>query len=203
MIASLHGKLIAKDAGIAVVECGGVGMKCFITGNTYSKLAQTGDEVFLYTYLAVREDALDLYGFYSEQELNAFKLVTGVNGVGPKMGLAILSQFDVDRLLFYIAGADAKALTAASGVGLKTAQRIVLELKDKVGAVAGSSENISAVASVADSMPGSAAGEAVEALVALGYGKSEASLAVSRLDTALTVDELIKQALRTLARGLL
>ena len=203
MIASLHGKLIAKDTGVAVVECGGVGMKCSITGNTYSKLAQVGDEVFLYTYLSVREDALDLYGFYSEQELNAFKLVTGVNGVGPKMGLAILSQFDVDRLMFYIAGADAKALTAASGVGLKTAQRIVLELKDKVGAVAGTSENIGAVASVSGSTPGSSVSEAVEALVALGYGKSEASLAVSRLDTTLAVDELIKQALRTLARGLL
>lgn len=203
MIASLRGTILVKDAGIAVIECGGVGMKCFVTDNTRAKLGSVGDEAFLYTYLSVKEDSLDLYGFHSKQELDAFKLVTTVNGVGPKMGLAILSQFEVDRLLLFIASGDAKALTAASGVGTKIAQRIVLELKEKVGAVASQCGSADVAAAASGNAPNSAASEAVEALVSLGYTKSEASLAVGRLDGTLGVDELIKQALRQLARGLL
>ncbi len=203
MIASLNGKLIVKEPAFAVVECGGVGMKCAITQNTYSRIGAVGETVFLHTYLSVREDALDLYGFYSEQELNAFKLITTVNGVGPKMGLAVLSQFDVDRLLLSIASGDSKALTAASGVGIKIAQRIVLELKDKVGAVASDQTATETIAAVGNAAALSAPKEAIEALVSLGYSQSEASLAVSRLDANLSVDELIKQALRSLARGLI
>ncbi len=202
MIASLNGKLIVKEPSFAVIECGGVGMRCAITQNTYSRLGGIGENAFLHTYLSVREDALDLYGFYSEQELNAFKLITTVNGVGPKMGLAVLSQFDVDRLLLFIASGDAKSLTAASGVGIKIAQRIVLELKDKVGAVAVDSNETAAIAAVGNATSQSAPKEAIEALVSLGYTQSEASLAVSRLDVGLPVDELIKQALKSLARGL-
>lgn len=136
MIASLRGKLIYTDNTSAVVECGGVGLRCTVTKNTLYRLPPKGSEVFLYTHLAVREDSLDLYGFESEAELNAFKLITSVNGVGAKLGIAILSEFEADRLTVYIASGDAKALTAASGVGIKLAQRIVLELKDKVGAIA-------------------------------------------------------------------
>ncbi len=203
MIASLNGKLIVKEPSFAVIECGGVGMRCAITQNTYSRLPGVGEHTFVHTYLSVREDALDLYGFYSEQELNAFKLITTVNGVGPKMGLAVLSQFDVDRLLLFIASGDSKALTAASGVGSKIAQRIVLELKDKVGAVAADTASGESLAAVSGATAQSATAEAIEALVSLGYAQSEASLAVSKLDPSLSVDELIKQALRTLARGLL
>lgn len=201
MIASLHGKLIFKDISSAVIECGGVGMKCAITQNTYSHIGAVGEDVFLYTHLAVREDALDLYGFSTEAELHVFKLITGVSGVGPKIGISILSQFTADRVLLYIASSDAKALTAASGVGLKLAQRIVLELKDKAGTVA-ADEQIADLKAVTNASENSASKEAIEALVSLGYSQSEAALAVGKLGASLSVDEYIKQALRLLARGI-
>ena len=199
MIASLHGKLIAKDTGAAVVECGGVGMKCFITGVTSARLPQVGTEVFLYTFLAVREDALDLYGFLTQEELEAFRLITSVNGVGAKIGLALLSQFNADRLFLLIAGNDAKALTAATGVGIKLAQRIVLELKDKVGVLA-KEQGMTEIAAVGNAVSATGTGEAIEALVSLGFSQSESSLAVGRLDPTLPTDELIKQALKSLSR---
>ncbi len=201
MIASLHGKLIVKDIASAVIECGGVGLRCAITQNTYSHLGAVGEEAFLYTHLSVREDALDLYGFSTESELHVFKLITGVSGVGPKIGISILSQFTADRVLLYIASGDAKALTAASGVGLKLAQRIVLELKDKAGSVA-ADEQIADLTSVTAAAENSASKEAIEALVSLGYSQSEAALAVGKLGTSLGVDEYIKQALRLLSRGI-
>ena len=200
MIASLNGKLILKELSFAVVECGGVGFKCFITQNTYSNLGQIGDNVFLHTYLAVREDAMDLYGFWSIDELECFKLITSVSGVGSKIGIAMLSEFTADKISLYIASGDAKSLTAASGVGIKLAQRIVLELKDKIGSIAVA--DMTDIKAVGNAIVNSASKEAVEALVTLGYTQSEASLAVGRLDQSLSVDELIKQALKTLARGL-
>ncbi len=200
MIASLKGKLIAKDNTSAVVECGGVGFRCLVTKNTLYRLPEVGGEVFVYTHLAVKEDALDLYGFSDADELEAFKLITSVNGVGPKIGIAILSEFDAARLTVYIASGDAKALTAASGVGLKLAQRIVLELKDKVGALA--SDDSLEFKAVGNATLNSNTKEAVAALSALGYTQSEASLAVGRLDPSLSTEELIKQALKSLARGL-
>ena len=198
MIASVRGKLIYTDNASAVVECGGVGLRCTVTKNTLYRLPEKGKEVFLYTFLAVREDALDLYGFSDMDELESFKLITSVNGVGPKLGIAILSEFDSGRLAVYIASGDAKALTAASGVGIKLAQRIVLELKDKVSdAVVG--DNIKA-SSVKQSIANTSSAEAIEALMALGYGKSDATAAVAKLDGTLSTDELIKQALKVLAR---
>lgn len=201
MLASLNGKLILKDNNYAVVECGGVGFKCLITKNTFYNIGSVGDNVFLHTYLAVREDALDLFGFYTADELEAFKLITSVSGVGPKIGIAILSEFTADNIMLYIASGDAKSLTAASGVGIKLAQRIVLELKDKVGSVSigGNTETVKAVG---NATANTNTKEAIEALVTLGYSQSEASLAVGRLDPTLATDDLIKQALKSLARGL-
>lgn len=200
MIASLRGKFLYSDQTSVVIECAGVGYKCFVTKNTLYNLPPAGDEMFLYTHLAVREDAMDLYGFADLEELNAFKLITSVNGVGAKIGIAILSEFTASQLILAIAGNDAKTLTAASGVGIKLAQRIVLELKDKVGnAVVGESMN---VAAVSKAVANTSTAEAMEALVALGYSKSDASLAVGRLDGSLSTDELIKQALKALARRL-
>lgn len=200
MIASLHGRLIFSDNNTVVVECGGVGIKCMITRTTFYKLPSLGNEVFLHTHMSVKEDAIDLYGFSEIEELNAFKLITSVNGVGPKIGIALLSELSADRIMLAIAGNDPKALTAASGVGLKLAQRIVLELKDKVGGLEiGNSAEIKAVSSA---VGGSATSEAVEALVALGYSKGEASLAVGKLDGNLPADQLIKLALKSLARRL-
>jgi Holliday junction DNA helicase RuvA len=200
MIASLRGKLIYTDNTVAVVECGGVGYKCFVTKNTLYNLPQKNEEVFLHTYMVVREDAMDLYGFESIEELDAFKLITSVNGVGAKIGLALLSEFTASQLTLYIASNDPKALTAASGVGIKLAQRIVLELKDKVGSLA-TGETLE-IKAVGNATLNSNTKEAVAALVALGYSQSEASLAVGKLDMSLTTEELIKQALKTLARGI-
>lgn len=201
MIATLNGKLIIKEPTFVVVECGGVGFKCFVTQNTHAAVGNVGDSVFLYTYLAVREDALDLYGFADSAELESFKLITSVSGVGSKIGLAILSEFTADKIMLYIASGDAKSLTAASGVGIKLAQRIVLELKDKVGSITAGDINID-VKAVGNATAHSATREAIEALVSLGYTQSEASLAVGRLDPTLDTNELIKQALKSLARGL-
>ena len=198
MIASLRGKLIFSDTSSVVLECGGVGFRCVVTRTTLNRLPRIGEELFLYTHFSVREDSMDLYGFSELEELQAFKLITSVNGVGPKIGIAILSEFSADRLTLYIASGDAKALTSASGVGIKLAQRIVLELKDKMGdlGVAASAD----VAAVGNAVASSSSAEAVEALVSLGYSKSEASLAVGKLDSTLPADELIKQALKSLAR---
>lgn len=200
MIASVRGQLIYTDNNCAVVECGGVGYKCFVTKNTLYNLPPKGDEVMLYTFLSVREDAMDLYGFREIEELEAFKLVTSVNGVGAKMGLALLSEFTASQLTLYIASGDHKALTAASGVGPKLAQRIVLELRDKVGSL--QSGDTIELKAVGNATANSNTKEAVTALVTLGYTQSEASLAVGKCDPALSTEEIIKQALKTLARGI-
>lgn len=201
MIATLNGKLIIKELNYVVVECGGVGLKCFVTQNTHATIGNIGDNVFLYTYLAVREDALDLYGFIDNNELEVFKMITSVSGVGSKIGLAILSEFTADKIMLYIASGDAKSLTAASGVGIKLAQRIILELKDKVGSVSVGTASFD-VKAVGNATANLSTKEAIEALVSLGYSQSEASLAVGRLDPSLDTNELIKQALKSLARGI-
>lgn len=201
MIATLNGKLIVKELNYVVVECGGVGLKCYVTQNTYATVGNVGDAVFLHTYLSVREDALDLYGFADSSELEVFKLITSVSGVGSKIGLAILSEFTPDKIMLYIASSDAKSLTSAAGVGIKLAQRIILELKDKVGSVFVADSSLD-VKSIGNVNVNTSSKEAIEALVSLGYTQSEASLAVSRLDSSLDTNELIKQALKSLARGI-
>lgn len=198
MIYSVRGPLISCDMTSAVVECGGVGMKCYISMNTRRKLAPIGNEVMLFTHLNVREDAMDLFGFIDPDELEMFRLITSVSGVGPKVALSILSEFEPSALSLYIASGDSKSITRASGVGAKLAQRIVLELKDKLGATSfADSQELSAAVSVSSS---SNASEAVQALVALGYSQSEASLAVGKLDATQSVEFLIKEGLKLLAR---
>ena len=201
MIASVNGKIIYKDTGFAVIECGGVGIKCFITDKTYSALGNVGENAFLHTCLVVKEDALDLFGFLEIGELEVFKLITSVSGVGAKIGLAVLSAFDYDKVLLFIASGDAKSLTAAQGVGIKLAQRMVLELKDKVGSVA-SAQVQSEINAVGNATSNSAAKEAVEALVSLGFTQSEASLAVGRVGDASDIDDIIRGALKVLSRGI-
>lgn len=197
MIYSLRGTLAVVDTGSIVVECGGVGYRCLTTLNTLSSLPQKGSEVFVYTYMNVKEDAVELFGFSDRDELECFKLITSVNGVGPKIGLAVLSDFSPDKVNLYIATGDSKALTRASGVGAKLAQRIVLELKDKVKKSI-SDDAVASVPSFSDSAEHSKTGDAVFALMSLGYSKSEASLAVGRVDQSLQVEEMIKQALKIL-----
>lgn len=196
MIASLRGKLIYSDTQSVVVECGGVGMRCITSLKTISALPKTGNEVFLYTYLAVREDALDLFGFASEAELAAFKLITSVNGVGNKIGIAILSEFTPEQVSLFIAGADSKSLSKANGVGAKLANRIILELKDKVDVTGGSSQ-LEGVVAANENINSR---DAIDALISLGFSRSEASIAVGRFDPSASTETLIKEALRILAK---
>ena len=202
MIYSLNGKLIENEPNVAVVECGGVGYKCTVSLKTSAALPKIGENVFLYTYLSIREDAADLFGFISKDEMKAFKLITSVNGVGPKVGVAILSEFLPEYLYTYIAAGDYKALTAAGGVGPKLAQRIVLELKDKIGSLPREIDvSSSSSANVAVELPHNNLRSAVAALVSLGFLQVEANRAVQGMDPGLPTEEIIKQALAKLSSG--
>jgi len=198
MIYSLRGKLIFAEPGAVVIECGGVGYRCAVSFTTLSMMPPAGSEVFIYTYMNVREDAVDLFGFGEKSELDAFRLLTSVNGVGPKVALALLSDFTPSKLALAVVSGDSKALTRSPGVGSKLAQRIVLELKDKLG---GLGSDDSAIQNIAESSAKRGnVSEALSALVALGYGQSEAASALSDGDDSQPVEELIKKALKKLAR---
>lgn len=202
MFYSIKGILVHKEAEFAVVECGGVGFKCFTTLNTQKTLPAVGEKVMLYTYLNVKEDALDLFGFSTQNELNCYKMLTGVSGVGPKVGLSILSALSSEQVAISVAGGDYKSLTKASGVGPKLAQRIVLELRDKINGMAKESGGVPFMTDAPQGGVVSAAGnaaEAVKALSVLGYTPADAASVVAKLDSALPVEELIRQALRTMA----
>ncbi len=201
MIYSVRGKIIHKSTDTAVIECGGVGYACRTTLATLSQIGRTGEEAMLYTYLHVREDNVELFGFATEQELNCFKMLITVSGVGPKAGLAILSDTDPERFALIVATGDHKALTKTKGVGPKLAQRVVLELKDKITKeqLAVSGGEVMDFSAVAE---GGNISEAISALVVLGYSQTEAAAAVAGLDTALPVEELIKLSLKKMAARL-
>ena len=201
MIYNVRGKLTYTDAQFVVVECGGVGFKCFTSLNTAKNVGKIGSEVNLFTYLSVREDAMDLFGFSTQTELDSFKLLITVSGVGPKAAIAVLSELSPDQLAIAIAAGDSKSITKANGVGKKTAERIVLELKDKMVNMAGG-EISSAAASAISAVEESASAEAVAALVALGYSQSDAAVAVGQMDKSLSADEMIRLGLRQLSSNL-
>lgn len=197
MFYSLTGKLIHTEPGLAVIDVGGVAFKCFTSMTTLRGLPRLNETATLYTHLNVREDALDLFGFLTQGELNCFKLLTNISGVGPKVGIAILSELSPEDVALAAAAGDPKRFTKASGVGPKLAQRIVLELKDKVKGL-----TFTSGLSPEDVQPGgpSASGnaaQAAEALVTLGYSPSDAAAAVGRLDSALPPEELIRLALKS------
>lgn len=199
MFYSLTGKIIYKDEQTVAISCGGVGFKCFTTRNSLAKLSLQSGEVTVFTHLNVREDALDLFGFATNDELDAFKLLITVSGVGPKAALAILSELTPDAFAVAVASGDSKAITAANGVGPKLAQRVIMELKDKiadVGFISEESNTVSSAVNTANSMSNTS--EAIAALTALGYSQTEASVAVSKLSPNLSVEELIKGALKNM-----
>ncbi|MDD6659066.1 MAG: Holliday junction branch migration protein RuvA [Eubacteriales bacterium] len=200
MIYNLKGKLTVCDVNFIVVECGGVGFKCFTTLNTVKQIGKVGSEVNVFTHLSVREDAMDLYAFATPAELDSFKLLITVSGIGPKAAASILSELTPDRLALCIASGDAKSITAAQGVGKKTAERVVLELKDKMNGIV--SESVSSSVNNASSVESSSASEAVAALVALGYSQSDAAVVVGSLDNSMSVDEMIRHGLKQLAKNL-
>lgn len=199
MIYSVRGKVIHLEQELVVVECGGVGYACRTTLNTVGKIQNSKDEVMLYTVLNVREDAAELFGFATNDELNCFKLLTSVSGVGPKNALGILSTMTPQAFALAVATEDSKTITKAKGVGPKLAQRIVLELKDKLRketALTGSIE----IPDMIDAKGGvSNIGEAISALTVLGYTQPEAAKALSGADATMEVEELIKYALKRFA----
>ena len=200
MIYCLTGKIIKKTLNAVVLSCGGVGYYTQCPASVAGALPGVGKEATLYTVLSVTENDVSLYGFATEEQQACFEMLTAVSGVGPKVGLAILSVMEPDRVALAISAGDHKAFKAASGVGPKLAQRIVLELKDKVakGFVDGINlEDVGMAASAAPAAQG--AGQAMAALVSLGYSQSEAALAVSKIDATLPVEEIIKLALRGMA----
>lgn len=202
MFYSLTGKIVYSDQQSIAIQCGGVAYKCTVSFNTLKKIGGIGTDATVYTYLAVREDAVELFGFADNEELDFFKLLITVSGVGPKMAMAILSALSPSALALCIASGDVKTLSKSQGVGAKTAQRIVLELKDKVTKLAPSEISSSELsAGIADIGSGNIS-EAVSALAALGFAQSEAARVLSQLDRSLSVEELIKQGLKLLSRGI-
>lgn len=199
MIYSVRGKLTHKEPFLAVVECAGVGYACRTTCSTSAQLGETGKEVYLYTYLHVREDNVELFGFYSMQELNCFKMLISVSGVGPKAALSILSDIDAQRFALTVASGDSKVFTKTKGVGPKLAQRIVLELKDKIAKESITTSDIKSSGNIF--VPeGDNCAEAVSALMALGFSQEEVAAAVSKIDTSLDTGEIVKQALKIIGK---
>ena len=190
---------MAAEPNLVVVECGGVGFKCMTTLGTQRQLPAVGSEVQLFTHLNVREDAMALFGFYTKTELNCFRMLTAVSGVGPKVGLAILSELTPEQVAMAVACGDSKSLSRASGVGPKLAQRIALELKDKVKKMdAAGAADLSAAPGGVPSAAGNAA-NAVNALAVLGYAPAEAAAVVARFDSSLPTEELIRLSLKAMA----
>jgi len=193
----LEGVITVIGLNLAVVDAGGVGYACMTTLNTLSRL-ETGKKARLYTYCYIREDAFDLYGFYDISEKRCFEQLIGVSGVGPKAALSILSSATPESLALAIVSDDETALTIAPGIGKKLAQRIILELKDKV------SKDTAALKSAGYVPPGEAPGQqgskqrdAAAALAVLGYSQGEISAALRSIDTsALSVEEIIREVLK-------
>ena len=202
MIYCLTGKIVKKSMNAVVLSCGGVGYYAQCPASVAGALPGVGREATIYTVMSVTENDVSLYGFATEEQQACFELLTAVSGVGPKVGLAILSVMEPERVALAISAGDHKAFKAASGVGPKLAQRIVLELKDKVAKGFVDGISLEDVAGVSAQTPAAqSSSQAIAALVSLGYSQSEAALAVSKIDATLPVEEIIKLALRGMAAG--
>lgn len=206
MIAHIRGKLIyiEPEDGIAVVETGGIGYVILLSGRDMELLPGYGDEVKLYTYLQVREDGLQLYGFFTREDQKLFKMLIGVSGIGPKGALGILTALSADDLRFAVLADDAKTIAKSPGIGVKTAQKLILELKDKLKIEdvlearmhPAAKENQVAASDLAD-----AKNEAIEALTALGYSASDSLKAVRQVELKdeMTVEDILKAALKNMS----
>ena len=192
MFYSLKGILTQKFENFLVLDISGVGFKVFTSQATLSNTA-VGTEITVYTYTHIREDALDIFGFLTTEELSFFQKLISISGVGPRVALAILSTHSPQDIVFAVLSGDAKKLSRAPGVGTKLAQRIILELKDKMK----NEEVTEAIESPSVSVPGNL--EAVSALMALGYSEGEARRAVLAVGEGFTLEETIKKALIALA----
>ena len=201
MYAYIKGELAEINTDYIVIEAGGIGYQVFISLQTFDYLPSVGENLKIYTYLYLREDAMILYGFLTKDDLELFKLLISVSGIGPKGGLAILSTLEADDLRFAILSGDAKAISKAPGVGGKTAQRVILELKDKLSledAFEAKTEHVQKNVAAAG---GSVKNDAVMALTALGYSSTESLKAVSAVEITedMDVEEVLKVALKHLS----
>jgi len=194
MIAFLSGRVAAKGAGFALLEVGGVGYRLAMSTSSLSALPAVGDTVLVHTHMHVREDEISLFGFESEAEKAAFELLITVTGVGPKVALATLSSLSADELSAAVAAEDVATISGVPGIGKKTAQRIILDLKDKLGAG-------DFVGSSAARGAGAALAEATDALLAMGFSSAEAAAALKGADAASTASALLKHALQRLGSG--
>jgi Holliday junction DNA helicase RuvA len=201
MIYHLNGTLELCEEGSCVIDCSGVGYKLFISDNTYtSVVGRVGEKMKLLTYLQVREDAVELYGFKTNDELSAFKLLITVSGVGPKAAMSILSLLTPDKLSLAICSEDTKTIAKASGIGAKTAARVVLELKDKIAKqVFATTSELGGQAPIAIGKSSNLS-EALDALVVLGYSRAEAQRALGGIDPSLDVTKIIPLALAKLMK---
>ena len=194
----VSGTVAEIGPNLAVIDCGGVGYACATTNYTISRLKK-GERAKLFTYLHVREEIFELFGFSSQQELSSFKMLIGVSGVGPKAALAILSSTTPNNLALSIVTGDEKALTAAPGIGKKIAQRIILELKDKLAKEQTSFSSDGPVPVIAAG-GANKAGEASAALAVLGYGTPEIAAALKGVDMEQPLEEIMRQALKKMVR---
>ena len=201
MYAYIKGELAEINTDHIVIEAGGIGYQVFISLQTFDYLPSVGENLKIYTYLYLREDAMILYGFLTKDDLELFKLLISVSGIGPKGGLAILSTLEADDLRFAILSGDAKAISKAPGVGGKTAQRVILELKDKLSLEDAFEAKTGHVQKNAVSAGGSVKNDAVMALTALGYSSTESLKAVSAVEITedMDVEEVLKAALKHLS----
>jgi Holliday junction DNA helicase RuvA len=193
MIGRISGILLDKTPPLALIDCNGVGYECEVPMSTFYLLPHVGEKVTLLTHFVVREDAQLLFGFGTHQERLMFRQLLKVNGIGAKSGLAILSGLSIDELIQAVSLQEASLLTRVPGIGKKTAERLLLELKDKFTLDSAFSTKGSAVASISQ--------DVLNALIALGYNERESLNAVKSLDTNLSVNDGIKQALKYLSKG--
>ena len=201
MISYIRGELAAVQEQKAIVEAGGIGYGIYMSQQTLSMLPAVGEEVKIHTYLNVREDAMQLYGFLTGEDLQVFRLLIGVSGIGPKGGLGILAQLTPDELRFAVMSKDIKAISAAPGIGKKTAEKLIVELKDKMSIedvleqAAHGSEQSKEIEATDTEMQA----EAVQALTALGYGSAESLRAVKKVSVdCASVEDLLREALKNL-----
>ena len=199
MISYIRGELAAQYEDKVIVDVGGVGYGIYMSAQSMSKLPPVGSEVKIHTYLNVKEDSMQLFGFLTVDDLNVFKLLIGVSGIGPKGGQAILSVLSPDDLRFAVMADDVKAISSAPGIGKKTAQKLIVELKDKLSIEDALEHAITEDGALKAQMSrGEIQSEAVQALVALGYGNTEALKAVKqvKITSDMQVEELLKRALK-------
>lgn len=198
MISYIRGELVTIEEEKIIVDVNGVGFGIFMPGQAMNMLPAIGEEVKIYTYMNVREDAMQLFGFLTSDDLKVFKLLIGVSGIGPKGGLNILSHMSPDDLRFAVMSHDVKAISGAPGIGKKTAEKLIIELKDKLSIEdvleKASDTNAGAISGAANQVQT----EAVQALTSLGYGNTEALKAVKKVEVSedTTVEEVLKMALK-------